>query len=102
MLAAAAAVSVASAVVAERPVLVQPLVATEPLLLPPQAVAELPVLAQLLREPELVVLALLPVVLVVPAELPLAVADSVADSVAVRVQQLSRQSFSAAMARSTP
>ena len=59
------------------------------------------VLAQLQREPGLVVRALLPVALVVPAELPHAVADSAADLVAVRVPLLSRQSFSAAMARST-
>ena len=57
------------------------------------------VLAQLQPEPELVVRAPLPAALVVPADLPLAVADLAADSVAVHL--LSRQSFSAAMARST-
>jgi len=82
----AAHVAVVSAVVAEAQVL------------PAQEPA---VRAQLQREPELVVRALLPAALVVPPDLPLAVADSVADSVAVLVHPLSRQSFSAAMARST-
>ena len=77
-------------------------VAQVPVSAPGSVVAEaglrwLAALAHLPQSLELVVRALLPVVLVVPVELPLAAADSVA----VLLHLLSRQSFSAAMARST-